>query len=1198
MTMENPPRIVIAGAGTGKTHWIETEILRLVKEESVAIETIGAITFTDAAAAELQERIRRTLLNGGLREAAIQVDAAPIQTIHSFCLDLLRRHPLESGLPPEPLVLGDIERALLLHRAVTEAMDLDEAAKDVEFFTRHEFLYQIQNSEGFLDVTEVLRKLLEKLIERAISIRLGPEDFARIVEENEKEIRKAFGEPADPHEADTRLRVAVDRLRAYVATTALTNKGDRGSKERLEPFLDRFRENDSPDLRASAEAYGRFGSPGVALAAEVEKVNEAADLWWSTHPQVLDYLVEAAQRLFSLTAASLRRYQALKSEIGALDYEDMLGRAHDLLLLQREGVPFAVYVAEQLRHLFIDEFQDTSPLQFRIMEILRESGVRVTYVGDVKQAIYAFRAADHHLLQALIEIQSVEGLSPQTLTENRRSRPELIDLFNGLFARAFGDVKVRYDELQPGPDNPYVLHKLPKAGPSVDLVAPVKGRSILDRIVRPLLARIRGLLRDRSFKIYDRHAGIVRELRAGDIAIIARSHAELDRWCEALTQAGLRYAREISGWSRQFEVVAFRALLRAAANPLDGASLAGLLHSELVGARQRTIARLAGRGFFATPHFFLRPAEGDQDPWMDLLATLDLVPLERAALERFRDDLLAVRSALRVHPLPEALEMAAFRFDVWLRLRSRPNAEREIANVRKIVEVASKVASLSQRALESCGLAGSSLEDFLDYLERLPESKGGDQQPLAMTDAEHSIRLTTIHGAKGLEYPVVVFASWDASCEPGLARIELVRPPDARSTAGSALFALSRIRCFALLPEASSLYRKLAEYAGGVEEEEADGLRLLYVTFTRAREHLVLLQPEIKPKTLGHLLSERSRYQTIQEGNGTYIVAGKARVPVLTAFPEAGPSPIPEQPPAYVAEVRELLEREAPSPSTWVPVAPALPEILPLDVTPEALAAVADCPEAYRLQHLFGVEFAGPARVEGPPVDHRELKTGKADRFGKITTDNRDLGSIVHQALLTSDLVDGARLHLDAVKAHVLRRFAARKDVGAIAEYAAHAVASAAEVVAALTPTGRLLREWPFVVPLGSGRLVGTLDLAIPSADGWHVLDYKTHPIPYAAIPRWAEYYRPQLVAYGLALSKILKQPVAGLHLVFPSAGIWATLRGRFEAPLAEKELLGLATVIAGGTRGRPADRDCGRCAWLSSCAYGRRLVAETRAIV
>lgn len=207
-----PPTIVSAGAGSGKTWRIADEVEALV-EAGVPVDRIGAVTFTDAAAAELQERIRERLVQRGRVEAAERLDAAPIRTLHAFALSLLTENPVEAGLSPEPLVLGEIESDALLARAVNAALGDEALRAPILRLTRRYYEPDLRRRKSREDF---LRADAKRLCDELRSLRLGPAARDRTIAANAADLAAAFGPPGDAARLDAALRDAAAPARAFL----------------------------------------------------------------------------------------------------------------------------------------------------------------------------------------------------------------------------------------------------------------------------------------------------------------------------------------------------------------------------------------------------------------------------------------------------------------------------------------------------------------------------------------------------------------------------------------------------------------------------------------------------------------------------------------------------------------------------------------------------------------------------------------------------------------------------------------------------------------------------------------------------------------------------------------------------------------------------------------------------------------------
>ena len=1140
----NPPSIVSAGAGSGKTYRIADEVERLVADEGVAIDRIAAVTFTDAAAAELQERIRERLVEKGLLDAARRVDAAPIRTIHAFALSLLTENPLEAGLSPSPLVLGDVEQGALLARALNEALADDGLRPAIVRLTRDHYKADPRlrkNQEDFL------RNDAKTLCEQLRALRLGPGDRDSVVAANAADLAQAFGPTQDPKPLDAALRAGAERARQFVIEFPEgKGKGDRPHAPKLRAIVETiFGEATSAlDLRVLASALCSWSKANKPFLAAAEPLTLAVDAWMRRHPRVLERMQRDAADLLTVAFGVLGYYQRAKADTGALDYEDMQSRALDLLETEVEGAPFAAYVARRITHLVVDEFQDTSPLQFRIAETLRGHGTRTLYVGDPRQGIYAFRGADSRLLMALETTEEKAGRPPSRLVHNWRSRPELVEFVNALFGRLFPKVGLSYASLTPS--GPYVRLGISKDRPSFDVV---------ESKPAVVLARIQEILADPSFQVLDRRTQELRRIRPGDIAILCPINDQLNDWAKRLAAVGIRFVRELSGWSERLEVRLACAALAVLANPLSSADLAALLASEMYGVRQREIAQLAAAGVFKGPR---RLTATDEAAFQALAAEADLATDTREALIRFRQDFAALSAELRARSLPDFVQSVVERLQLEPVMAAKGLGAQARANLVRLVEHARAFAGVHERGLEALGASAVTVENFLYYLEAVVKPSG-DAQPEPVPEDDDALKLVTYYKAKGLEWPMVVLPALGRSIAPRLARIEVVRPEAPEDLVGPRLFKLSRLRVFPHLLTGCpdwSVERDLAAAKGGDAAARAEHVRILYVALTRAREHLVLgWDDEPDAESQQALLSALGGLTR----NAGALAVGDETFAAYTGKPSAPPADTEAPAPADREELRAALRDGVPlahEPEAFVASdPPQLPRAV--ETSPTELCLMADDPIQARLARR-GATASYPVSGRVEEVVLSPLGAGALTRVAG-DAEPGEIGRLVHLALEHGDSGFGGRRDAE-LKALLRLRAGDRASADALVAYALAALGSVRALARDLGAT-EMAREVPFILPRGPHRITGSIDLALLAPDGWHVLDHKVHPIATEHVPKWAAFYRPQLESYAIALAALAGRAVVGRHLLFHTTGVRASYVQPVDPGALDRVLVEMARV-------------------------------------
>jgi superfamily I DNA/RNA helicase len=689
---------VSAGAGSGKTWRIVRSLLDHV-EAGVPVERLAAVTFTEAAAAELQQRLRAGLLAAGRVAEAGRVETAAICTIHSFALLLVQRYPLAAGLPPSPHVLDEVSSRAMLRRLLASWLRREADASLRAVLDAGLGPGMGLSARGFRDDETPegrLQALVQQVIDKARALAMSPE---AVESEGRRAAARALGLlPPSGDAAALEAAFGEAMVEAFAWQSAQPEDKRRKTDAPLHEALRQMR------LEPEAEPFDhalRLHGVGRSKTAERElpALFPAASALAETHPAMRARVEAVVVAVFGVAAAVLRAYAAEKDRLGALDFEDMQLRALSLLQGRPgEAAPYAPLIAGALPVVVVDEFQDSAPLQFQLFEALRAAGASVTYVGDLKQGIYGFRGADADLFGALLARARRLGHPVETLDRSRRSRPELVGFANAVFGALLPRHGMPFDPLTA--DNDYTRGVCPPAGPCVEVAFYDKPNVHAPKL-RAGVARVLSLLAS-GRSVLDRATRTPRPLRAGDIAVLAYAHNDLAQWAEALRAAGVATVREAPGWADTLEVRLVRAWLAMLSSPRDSAAAAAVLLSELYGLSQRAVAALTLARVSGSPRLaLLRDAE---DP-----AVYGLTPSERYALARCADDLKQCREWLRQLPLPEAVERCLARVDLAARLSLRLDARAAAqlrANVAAVVAHAHQLADRGDTALGAVGCDG------------------------------------------------------------------------------------------------------------------------------------------------------------------------------------------------------------------------------------------------------------------------------------------------------------------------------------------------------------------------------------------------------------------------------------------------------------------------------------------------------------
>jgi ATP-dependent exoDNAse (exonuclease V) beta subunit len=1069
------PTAVSAGAGSGKTTALVELCVRLLDGGAFGTPCdpgeLAAITFTEKAAAELDERLRaavrdrllRARAGGPAAEAAAwaerlaSLDRMAVGTIHGFCGRLLREHAVEAGLDPE-FEVADEERSSAWLReaamgALLAALDAgDEAAS------------ALCAGMGLAGGRGALADAVIGLVrDRAWRGDARPPEPAPDRVEEASEARRALLRAAEAlleargDAVTPGARKALDAFaaaRAAIAPADLEGPLSGGATARL------------AGLAEALKGWRKAKADGERLIDRREELKQAAERL----PGLVAEALAGPQKraLCALVAEAERRYRSRKQAERAVDFDDLLVLARDLL---RADAPLLAELRRRYRALLVDEYQDVNRVQQEIFDLIGapadvEPGapagpVRVA-VGDLKQSIYRFRGADVSVFAGLVDAFERGGGRVLALTENHRSVPSLLALANAVSARALqpADGAPRPYEIAFAPRDALVPRREGGLPTAVELLVDAEDAAATAaerraREARAIGARIRAIVSGAAgVAVNERGAGGVergRHPRFGDVAILFRRLTQVAVYERALREAGVpcRLARG-GGFYQAPEVRDLGELLASLTEPGDAVAWAALLRSPFCAVSDGALLRLARLGLPSLP----RRAEPE-------LRAAAAEPAEAARLLRFLDAWRILRSARDRLPVDELLARAVDALDVDAALLAAPDGERRLQNVEKALSLAARF-----------GRAGGTAAELGAHLRSQAERP--PREPEADLDPGDAVALITIHQAKGLEWPIVFVPDLGARARSDARRAAL--GADGRLSVARFDTAREEWTTSASLEEARAEERR----AGAAESR-----RLLYVALTRARDFLVL------------------------SGEGK----GKGE-PTWRALVESAIEEAPRL-------ARRVPLDEALEPAVKVVSAPPAPQRpLPLLAPPPVrmpvtdLAEYARCPRRHHLGRVLGLSEPRAERG-GRPDDDPARATAR--------------GTLAHAMLAEIDLAAPPLERRAQLEAAVLRRGydprspAVRK---ILAEVVRFVEAPAGRALAALSPKGGLLREVPFLLRLEAGPgdggascyLVGAVDaLAIDArAKTATVIDYKY------AVPRpgAVERYRVQLLAYALAAGR------------------------------------------------------------------------------
>ena len=797
MTIDNGLVIVPAGAGAGKTHHIQTTLADWVRRGVVRPERILAVTFTEAAAGELRERIRAGLLAEGLVSEALAVERAYVSTIHGLGLRLLTEHALAAGASPQPRPLADAEQDLLIRQALAHARSLDPVKADPARF----------GYRPSWDWGESVEDVLRATVLSMINLLRGLGDRGRdpgLIEPALARLAKVYGPVRQDAKAvrdrlETAILTMLDRFPEGGSETVIA----ASPRERLEKDLALFqRLQRDPSLLdrdwaaweslrhlfvSNSRSRTPEGYDDLALAI-IETANALPEM-----PGPLDDAQVNLRCLIACAQEVMEAYESRKKALGLIDYADMITGAERLL---RTDPTVRAAVLDEIDCVIIDEFQDTSPVQFALLWQLGQHAPRTLLVGDVKQSIMGFQGADPRLSEALA---AAYPSASRPLVQNWRSSPAVMDFINAVGGGLFG---AAYTALAPT--------RPPVSGPALSVLRLVRGRTarnyarppdhVAEHVARLLAA---------GGEVTDRRTGQPRPVRPSDIAVLVCRNATAGKYADALRARGLPVRIAEDGWARSRSVQIARAALAFTANPED-------THSALM---IRTLG---------------------PDP-LSLRDALDAQIEGQLADDPLLMQLAALSDQIATAPVTVALDLVIHAAGIpdWVARMDDAGAER--ADLLRLQAEALAFETAHRDLKAASGFYGETAKVFLGWLDARAGERDFDRRPDPSAETAEAVEVETWHSSKGREWPITVVAEFDFGIEEraGTTSIDfraLDRIPDMDAVLASARLVHTP---GLVAPEAQ---RRFVENRRTAFETNARNL--LYVALTRARDHLVLEWPE------------------------------------------------------------------------------------------------------------------------------------------------------------------------------------------------------------------------------------------------------------------------------------------------------------------------------------------------------------------
>ncbi|MDR1510276.1 MAG: UvrD-helicase domain-containing protein [Synergistaceae bacterium] len=1157
-----PVTLVSASAGTGKTRTLANRFAWLLATDpECGVDQILTLTFTNAAAAEMRDRIRKTLSEWyskgvtHLKDALERLDEAYISTIHAFALRVIRESGINLDIDPESRVVSEpMEREFwhdLKWRAETGTIDKMAASLPDEW---REFARSLRENPSYMDFmnyygAEALARFGRDACNLYGSMNMRPEYLKNWEESGESAARRqveSLTAETCKEVWDTWMHSVFDAIEPVLKIPSKSKLSDA-----MKGFMARWREHErTPE--AEREFFVSLVEDALADISGKNALKEVISEYtgglsdWKKSMKPLAYLtstllknppygaLEANTRdLLNGTGALFWKcWDTARRERGVLSFSDFARYAADTLAANPS-------YSLRFRHIMVDEFQDTDELQDSIARTLAESWpsgneIPRTFfiVGDIKQSIYRFRHANPRLFAGYMKNEDTISMP-----FSYRMSGALMGGINMIFGHIWKNgvikdesTRVDYEALMPPSDAEWwkrrneppcpeypveILLCTGEPAPDDSGQDPEPTAARRKKLALGLSSRLSELANGNSY-CWDKELSDFRQIHWKDIAVLVRARQYYSPLEEAFAESGIPAVfgsgREYLNRGEARDLVGFVRLLDM---PDDERALAGWMESPLSGLDPGVSAELAR----------LAAQSGSS-----LRGVFEASYPETA----FRLDIL--RRTARLYS-PSRAVSALLEDESWLDADGGQSRGRALANMRRGIEMLQSYEASLGRNLSACA----------DYLRREMRAGSAMEEPDILPDGADALKVMTIHAAKGLEFPVVVLMYMESSLTKDMRRGAISATRYLGAAPGR-------------LPDGAESVRKKWHDAIERSEKLSESSRLLYVAMTRAQERLICCGlPGASGKKGEDWLS---LLLAANENSGNILpVTHTGGLPEVTRRRPAAPA----------AEIQPAGQKN--------PAVPPAPRTAALSAT--AYSLISWCPVAYRMRYRQG----------------REMKW---ERRGGDGTGGAELGTLAHwilsrwdfepdslDALLPGDIgADTMNRELSGIPPrlrHVWRRGANRARCREWLE--AFAQKTECGILAKALKDGRLSRELAFSVNLSGINLIGSIDVFWDKPDGCSVRDWKITPEDGAP----HEMYLAQIEFYAMAC-RIARGGNVDAGLIYLRGGEDEISSLAVENWAELKDKIIRAAETASGrksiTRG-----DCARCPFNSCCLEKNMLI-------
>lgn len=1127
-----------AGAGSGKTFVLTHRYFQILAEQVANLDEILTITFTDKAATQMKQKIRDLLTKYAQDETSAEFppirkesfqnpeknvwqelldnfQQSYISTFHGFCARLLREVATEVGLDPEFAVMDEQTTALrrpeILRRTIFQLIEAED--ESIKVWLQYFSIYQILDKFGGMLLN---RSRYEELTACYLA---EDEAHPKSIDELLRDRKSRYEQEVEPvlaglnqHPVWLELSATIQSLTPldpadnfYAHYTTLQESreiidGESSPIEKVNTWITVAENLKSKGKKGNWEGadFTDFKKQMLSFREDVLSPTLAGlAIFDESTERTAIQLAQAGARIYERI---LQQYQDWKQQHTYFDYDDLLIETVRVL---KTYPTIRHNYNRQFKHILVDEFQDTNPIQYELVNLLRlndrgNEAAKLFVVGDPKQSIYRFRGTEVRLFNKAK--QALSG-KDHPLQLSFRSQPALLEWFDGCFSQIMGtedkstesleEFEQYYLPLEANREN--LQPEKPHVSIQIIELKSNDGDDTIENRIQVEAAHIAKWLQTQLTEISVESDDVTRPAQYGDVAMLFRKTNHLKQYEYALQLAGIPYYT-VGGkgfYSKQ-EILDLLTILRALTQPEDDISIAGALRSAVFG--------LSDEGLYWLSR--------DRIAWQHILYNIDYTPpqeltsSDQMVLQIAREKMQRWRELKDRIPVGQLVELICTETGYFGILGAGENGVQKVRNVEQFIELAYQ---FSQSM-------GASAFGFVRYLLTLQEESEAKEAEV-YTGGYNAVQLMTIHKSKGLEFPVVILPNIDAG---GNNKIQKDFYPEIG-------WALSWNDL-----EFSGDDQKMRPIAyhqiRDIENKQslAESKRLFYVASTRAKDHLMLsgivkgddainkaLDKEADSKddwmvwTLDVLtkLGWQSGQESVNLNTSTLQVLRYDYVDVGSL---PGATEILGQP------VGEFSEDLADASSTETLSLEEIqrrwtidtPQIVLDEITPSMISNFATSEEKFKENHLLGVPdlqqlFRPADGLAGP-------------QFGTLAH------AVVERWLETSPASPGA----------LIREYVEHSNFRGSEE----ATTLLQSMIADLENSslfklleGKPIRtEVPFLTMISGKPITGNIDIVIESGEGsYSIIDLKSDIIREERdLDKKTQFYKYQLLAYAYALQK------------------------------------------------------------------------------